>query len=76
MEIIRLDNSVEEKRVNLATSEDFNLGDLWAHFNRFGKSHVDWTDIQQALDSWGLWRSHADIELSLRKATRGLNTLS
>jgi len=76
IDTIRKDNTVEDIRVRLANCEDFNLQDAWVHFERPGKSWIDAADIQYGLDRLGIYRTNNEIELLLRRITRGISSLS
>lgn len=75
-DIIKRDSLVEDLRLRLASCDDFTVNDLWDYFNPSRRSFLDVSDIQSGLDKWGMYKSFCDVELMVRKASRGLNTLS
>jgi len=73
---IRRDQTAEERRVNLSTCADFNLNDAFDHFVFRSRTSLDLTDLQKGLEKLGVIRSYSEIEVLVRKWTRGVSSLS
>jgi len=62
--------------VQLNAFADFTLKDCFKIFDRYDRGFVDISDVLSALQRLGVYKSHGDVALLVRRLSQGLSTLS